>query len=110
MEYNKLSKLDLVALATKLEQEKNNALAIAEHNAKVANWFQAVLEALEKILISSPFVNQEGKFFKKLFWVLSNFAAIRTFIEDIATQLKLWRDDVNKLKAQAEANKVKTEE
>lgn len=102
MDYTKATKADLLEAITKLEIEKTNAESLALNNAKIANWLQQVLEAIEKILIDSPFVNQEGKFFKKLIWVLSNFSAIRAFIEQIAAQIKQWREDVNRLKAQAQ--------
>lgn len=97
MDYTKSSKADLLAALSTLEQEKVTALAAAEHNAKIAAWFQQVLESIEKLLVDSPFINTKGKFFKKLFWAISNFSTITTFIEAIVAQIKQWRDDVTKV-------------
>lgn len=68
----------------------------------IANYFASVIADIEKLLLNSPFVNKEGKFFKKLFWVMANFETIKTIIELIIEKIKNWRETFNKL---AEQNK-----
>lgn len=93
---NKATLLEYVATLQTAEAE---AKAQTQNAINIANYFAQVIEAIEKLLLNSPFVNQEGKFFKKLYWVLSNFSTIKTVIENIIAQIKEWRKQVNALTA-----------
>jgi GTP1/Obg family GTP-binding protein len=101
MDFNKATKAELAEYALKLSAENANLKTDLQSVVQLANYFQANLQVIENLLIAAPFLNQEGKFFKKLAWVLTNFSKIRSLIEEIFTTIRLWKERVNDLKEQA---------
>lgn len=97
---NTATKATLIEYVTKLQAESQDSAVRANEALKIANYFANVLGTIEKAFENAPFLNQEGKFFKKLYWVLTNFSEIKNLIELVVTQIKAWRLEVNKLVAQ----------
>lgn len=97
MDFNKVTKLQLQQEFTKLQQE-NASLAYTN------NYFASNLTAIEQILVKAPFINTDGKFFKKLVWVITNFNSIKTLIEEIYTLIKLWRERITEAQQKQAAN------
>jgi len=97
MDFNKVTKLQLQQEFTKLQQE-NASLAYTN------NYFASNLIAIEQILVKAPFINTDGKFFKKLVWVITNFNSIKTLIEEIYTLIKLWRERITEAQQKQAAN------
>lgn len=102
MDYQKATKSDLIIAINTLEVEKTQLTAARDHNAAVANWFQKVIESIEEVLLNSPFINKEGKFFKKLTWILLNLGTIKVLIEEVVSHVKKWREEVETIKKQIE--------
>lgn len=94
MDFNKVTKLQLQEAFLKLQQE-NTSLAYTN------NYFASNLTSIEQILVKAPFLNTDGKFFKKLMWVITNFNSIKQLIEEIYTLIKLWRERINEAQKQA---------
>ena len=97
------SKTSLLTYIEELQKGQQEAQAQAQNAIQIANYFSTVITGIESLLLNSPFINKDGKFFKKLFWVLANFAAIKTVIEDIINTIKDWRKQVENLVKQQQA-------
>jgi len=104
MNYKSMKAPQLIAEIQKLEEANNNLTLQAQNALNAANWFASVIEAVEKVLIAAPFLNKEGKFFKKLWWAITNFDKIISLIEEIAQAIKSWRQKIEDIKAQQALN------
>lgn len=89
--------ITLQADLTKSQQATKEAI-------EIANYFAANLAAIENLLISAPFLNQDGKFFKKILWVLTNFNSIKELIEQIFLLIKNWRQRLMEAQAKQQEN------
>jgi len=98
MNYTTLSKAALVqeaeSLSTQLAQSKLNEKAVTNF----ANNLIAFLSEIEKVLSAAPFLNEKGKFFKKLFWVLSNLSIVATTLETLFSLIRQWREYFDKVR------------
>lgn len=103
MDFNKVTKAEMQSAFLKLQAENAQLKTDLTSVVQLANYFQSNLQVIENLLHSAPFLNQEGKFFKKLAWVLTNFSKIRTLIEDIFATIRLWKQRVTELQEQAKA-------
>lgn len=102
MEFNiqKATKAEIATQFAALTEQRDKALLQAQNAVALANFFGANLEAIEKLLLKAPFINQSGKFFKTIFWVVTNFNALKSLIEEIVSTIKLWREKVEELRKQ----------
>jgi hypothetical protein len=100
---NLATKASLINYIAELESAKLAAEQNTKDAINIANYFAQVITQIEKLLLESPFVNKDGKFFKNLFWVISNFSAIKTAIETIIAQIKDWRKQIENLNKKSEA-------
>lgn len=99
MDYKSMKAPQLLIEIQKLEEMNANLSLQAQNAINIANWFAVVIEAIEKLLIAAPFINEKGKFFKKLGWIVLNSGKIIELIEEIFNAIKEWRKKVNELKA-----------
>ena len=91
-----LNKETKATLASKVQEQ-----AIQLENAvRIANFYGSKLEAIEALLVDSPFLSK-GKIIKKIFWVISNFSQIAQLLQDIFTHIQEWRKVVDDLIQQA---------
>lgn len=97
------SKTSLLEYIQQLQAAEQEAKAQTQNAIQIANYFSSVILAIENLLLNSPFVNKDGKFFKKVWWVLSNLDKISTVIESIINIIKNWRVEVQKLVDQQKA-------
>ena len=88
----------------KLEEMNANLTLQAQNAVNIANWFAVVIETIQKLLLAAPFLNEKGKFFKKLFWVVANFGQIKALIEEIYRTINEWKEKVEELKKNQAAN------
>lgn len=102
MEYNKLSKPDLVAQVLKYEQELKASQTQAANAINIANYFGANLEAIEKLLNNAP--THKGKFLSTLWFLISNASAIIELIVSIKNIIFEWRTKIEELKASQNVN------
>ena len=99
---NLATKASLITYIAELEAAKLKSQEETQQAINIANYFAQVIAQIEKLLLDSPFVNKDGKFFKNLFWVISNFSAIKTAIESIITQIKEWRKQIEAINKKQE--------
>lgn len=97
MDIQKATKAELASAYSALLAENAQLKLDLTSVTQFANWLQANLQVIEQILLAAPFLNQEGKFFKKVFWALTNFSTIKSLIEEIFKTIKLWRHRVNEM-------------
>lgn len=106
---NTATKATLIQHIQELQAQQESLKIQAANAAALANYFESVIISIEKILNDAPFLNKDGKFFKKVFWILSNYETIKTIIEQIVTAIKSWRSQINEIiqrqKALNEASK-----
>lgn len=82
-------------LTSQLEKANQERFALNQF----ANNQIAILSTIDKTLTDAPFLNEKGKFFKKLFWVLSNLSIISSTFETIFNLISQWREYFNKVTA-----------
>lgn len=109
MDFNKATKAELQAAYLSLQAENTQLQTTAKEAIEIANYFAANLNTIDQFLSNAPFINKDGKFFKRLFWVLSNFNSIKQLIEDIALLIRNWKERVREaqkkqIEAQSHAN------
>lgn len=95
MDFNKVTKSELQSSYLALQAELARSQQATKEALEIANYFAANLSTIESLLVSAPFINQDGKFFKKLLWVLTNFNSIKELIEQIYLLIKNWRQRIN---------------
>lgn len=101
-ELNKASKQATIEYITQLQESHK---AEMQNATNIANYFSSVILNIETVIQKSPFINKEGKIFKKLFWVVSNFETIKILIEEIVAHIKAWRNQVEELVTQQKVAK-----
>jgi hypothetical protein len=87
-----------------LTQERDHNLVVAQESLGIANNFMNRLGAIETVVNASPFANTKFKFFPTLWWVLTNFKALKTFVEAVIQHIKEWRSQVDELVEKAKTN------
>ena len=97
------TKAALTAYIEQLQATQNQTKQELTNAINLANYFGAILMAIETLLNKSPFISKEGKFMKKLFWVFANFNTIISLVEEIVTKIKEWRSKVDDIIAQQKA-------
>lgn len=97
MELSKANKSELIAHIATLESQLQESNTRAEEALKVANYFASILAQIEILLKDAPFINEKGRFFRKLFWVLGNLSVITSFVELLFAKIKEWRTTFDKL-------------
>lgn len=102
MDFQRATKSDLITYVNTLQAEKDAATAAATYYNSRSNYFEQILAAIELVLFNSPFINKDGKFFKKLGWILLNIGTVKALIEDIIAKVKQWRAEVERVKAELE--------
>lgn len=107
---NTATKATLIAHIEQLNAEKANLAIVAENNRQLAAYFEQVILSIEKLLANAPFLNKEGKFFKKVYWVITNFAAIRALIEEVVATIKAWRKQIDELIRQQQQKQAQTQD
>lgn len=103
MDFSKMTKAQIALEFEKLTVERDNAVNATKVALSYANWFSSVLEGLEKLLIMAPFIDGKGKFFKNIYWVLTNLGKVKNLIEEIFALIREWRNKVEEIKAQQAA-------
>lgn len=109
MDFNKATKAEIQSAYLSLQAENTQLQATAKEAIEIANYFAANLNTIDQFLSNAPFINKEGKFFKKLFWVIANFNSIKNLIEDIATLIRNWKAKIQEaqqkqIEAQSKSN------
>ena len=94
MDFNKVTKSELQSSYLALQAELTKSQQATKEAIEIANYFAANLTTIETLLVQAPFLNKEGKLFKKLFWVVTNFASIKELIEQIYILIKNWRQRI----------------
>ena len=94
---NKASKESLLNYISTLQESETKAKEATQNAINIANYFSTIIVAIETLLNKSPFINKEGKFFKKVFWLISNFDLIKATIEEIMSIIKEWRTRIQPL-------------
>lgn len=100
LDLNKETKLSLAARIETLTAERDKANLAANTFLTIANNFAKPLSNIEQTLVNAPFI--EKGFFKKLWWIITNWRLIGQLIEDIIAQIKEWKAYVESLKTQQE--------
>jgi len=85
-----------------LAQKLQEAAQVAQANASLANFYGSKLLNIEKLILDSPL--GKGKFFKTLFWVITNHKALIKLIEEIVAQIKEWRAKIEEIVAQQQSS------
>lgn len=99
-----MAKESIKSLKLQLEQlqmDRNQQAALAQQATKVANDLNIKLTAIDQLLSNSPFI-QKG-WFKKVWWVISNWKEIVALIESIILQIEDWREYIKQLMAKGQA-------
>lgn len=92
----KETKATLALRIDALTLERDRANAAANNLLVVANNFAKPLSNIEQLLVNAPFI-QKG-FFKKLWWVITNWKQLAQLIEDIIAHIQEWKAYVESLK------------
>ena len=101
------SKTSLLEYIEQLKASEQEARVQTQNAVNIANYFSSVILGIETMLVNSPFM-KDGKFFKTLFWVMTNFSVIKKLIEDIIQKIKDWRTEMQKLLEQQKAQQTTT--
>lgn len=99
-----MAKKTIAALEAQIEkiiQEREHNAQIAQNAIAFANQQLAHLGAIETVVNNSPFANKKFKFFPTLWWVLTNFGALKNFVELVIEQIKTWRGEIDKAIAES---------
>lgn len=99
MDIQKATKAELASAYSALLAENAQLKLDLTSITQFANWLQANLQVIENLLLAAPFLTKEGKFFKKLYWIITNFSQVKALIEEIFKTIKLWRQRVTEIVA-----------